>query len=250
VTRLFVCLLALASLTLGVTAPAQAQAEATNASSCAHRTMITGYHGTHNYPPYTVQQNVWTEQGKQTIAACSASSWTATVNQKGAPETGVKTYPDSNKSYTDWMHCSSQPAIKSFKSLQSTFAEKAPNAGSWNFAYDIFLNGSLCKQPVTEVMVWNHWRAISVPRAQFHTTIDKVAYDVYHSGHYIQLRRTHQTASGSVNILAVLHALEQHKLIKETDTLQFVQYGVEVLTTQGRNVPFELRGFSVHDTRK
>lgn len=244
-TRFFVVIIALASLNLGVAAHADA-----SSSSCAHRSMLTGYHGTHNYPPYTVQQNVWTEQGKQTMAACSASDWTATVNQKGAPETGVKTFPDSSKAYTDWVHCKSQPAIRSFTTLRSTFAERAPKAGSWNYAYDIFLNGGVCKQPVTEVMVWNQWRQISVPRAQFHATIDGVAYDVYHSGRYIQLRRVHQTASGSVNLLAVLHALEQRRLVRATDTLQFVQYGVEVLTTHGRNLPFELRGFAVHDRRK
>jgi hypothetical protein len=246
VTRLFAVLIALASLTVGFTAPANAA----SAKSCAHRTAITGYHGTHRYPPYTVQQNVWTKQGKQTMSVCSASNWTATVNQKGAPETGVKTYPDSSKAYSDWMHCSSQPAVRSFTTLRSTFAERGPKAASWNFAYDIFLNGGACKGSATEVMVWNQWHQVSVPRAQFHATIDGVAYDVYHSGRYIQVRRAHQTESGSVNLLAVLRALEQRRLIRSADTLQFVQYGVEVLTTYGRNQPFQLRGFAIQDHRK
>lgn len=241
-TRTLVVLIALASF--GFTMPANASDAST---SCAHRAVLTGYHDTRNFPPYTVQQNVWTEKGKQTMSVCSASNWTATVNQKGAPETGVKTYPDSNKSYTDWTHCSSQPAVRSFKTLRSNFSERGPKSGSWNFGYDIFLNGSVCGRPVTEVMVWNQWREISVPAAQLHATIGGVAYDVYHSGHYIQLRRKHQTASGSVNLLAVLHYLEQRGLTRAADTLQFVQYGVEVLTTHGRNIPFHLAGFSIRD---
>jgi hypothetical protein len=184
------------------------------------------------------------------MSVCSASNWTATVNQKGAPETGVKTYPDSMKAYTDWVHCSSQPAVRSFTTLRSTFAERGPKAGSWNFAYDVFLNGGACKQPSTEVMVWNQWRAISVPRAQFHTTIAGVAYDVYHSGRYIQLRRRHQVAKGSVDLLAVLHALQKRKLVHAGDTMQYVQYGVEVLTTYGHNQPFRVQGFTVRDQRK
>ena len=50
-----------------------------------------------------------------------------------------------------------------------------------------------------------------------------------------------------MNLLAVLHFLEQHGLTRAADTLQFVQYGVEVLTTQGRDLPFRLTGFSVQD---
>lgn len=236
--------LALASINLVVTTPATASDAA---ASCAHRAVLTGYEAAVQYPPYMVQQDVWTQQGKQTMSVCSEARWTATVNQKGAPETGVKTYPDSGKVYTDWAHCSSQPAVKSFTTLRSTFAERAPRAGSWDFAYDVFLNGGTCNKPVTEVMVWNQWYQVSVPRAQLHATIDGVAYDVYHSGHYIQVRRVHQVASGVVNLAAVFRYLTQRQLISAADSVQFVQYGVEVLTTQGRNMQFDLTGFSVSD---
>jgi hypothetical protein len=204
-----------------------------------------GYEGTLSFPPYVVQQDVWTQQGQQTMYVCNEHDWNAIAKQSGAPATGVKTYPDSQKTYTDWQHCSSQPPLSSFSKLTGAYGEVSPNAGSYDWAWDIFLN-NFCGKPLTEVMVLNQWRNVDYPASQS-VTIDHVPYLYYHSGTIIQFRRVHQNSSDTVNLLRVLHWCQRHGLVTSTDTMQFVAYGVEVLTTRGKNVPFSLNRFSVTD---
>jgi hypothetical protein len=239
-------LLVAAVVVAAVAVPSSARAATL---SCAHPTTLTGYEGTRQFPPYAVQQGVWTQQGRQTMKVCSESEWTATVNQKGAPETGVKTYPNSARMFTDWSHCSSQPRVGSFTKLQSSFAERSPKAGSWDAAYDVFVDGSVCGKPTTEIMVWTHWRDVWVPRAQLHPVIGHVKYDLYHSGHYFQFRRHTQAASTTVDFAAVFRYMQRAHLLSSSATLQFVEAGTEVLTTRGRNLPFSLTRFSVRATR-
>jgi hypothetical protein len=101
--------------------PGYAGAAPARAPQCAHPTTLTGYEGTASFPSgLFVQQDVWTQQGAQTMRVCSPSSWTATVNQRGAPATGVKTYPDTSRTFTDWSHCASQPRVDSFTKLDDT----------------------------------------------------------------------------------------------------------------------------------
>ena len=50
---------------------------------------------------------------------------------------GVKTYPNSHYMFD------SAPAISSLHSVTSTFAQSSPDStGTWEDAYDIWLNGS------------------------------------------------------------------------------------------------------------
>lgn len=234
--------------TLGFSGVAVARA-ATSPTSCTSPKKLKGKEGTLHYGDYLVQQDQWSGEGHQTMLVCSESDWTATVKQHGKPETGVKTYPDSDKTYTNWSDCSSQPALSSFATLTSTYGEVAPvsTRSSWDYAYDIFINGGVCHKPLTELMIWNQWQDISLPNAQLHPTIDGVAYDIYHSGGYIQMRQVTQTTSGSVNLLPVFSYLESQGLLSAADTLQFIQYGVEVLTTYHQPIDFSVNAFSVTD---
>lgn len=240
-------------LALALLAPlfSVATATATSPLTCANPITIKGKEGGHQFPPYLVQQDVWSGEGKQVMHACGANNWEADVTQHGKPETGVKTYPDSGKTYTDWSSCKSQPALSSFATQTTTYGEQAPPAdakhASWDAAYDIFINGSVCHKPLTELMIWNQFQGISVPNAQLHPTIDGIAYDVFHSNGYIQMRMVNQNASGSVNLLNVYSYLEGQGLLSPSDTLAFVQYGFEVLTTYKVQMPFYLTDFSVTD---
>lgn len=240
------CLLVAAALTFGLVTAASG---CTPPLSCSNPTKLTGTQGTLHFPPYVVQQDQWTGQGQQTMWVCNERDWKAVANQTGAPSTGVKTYPDSGKTYTDWQYCSSQPVLSSFSKLSSSFAFQGPTAGAWDAGYDVFLNGGVCGKPVTEIMVWNQWRGLSVPAAQSHPTIGGVAYDVYHSGGYIQVRRHVQATSATTDLLAIFRYLEGQGLVRAADTLQFVQYGAEILTTYGNDLTFRLTGFSVADAR-
>ena len=219
-----------------------------------------GYEGGVQCGKDFVQQDVWSQKGSQWMKVCSVSDWEVIAQQDGKPESGVKTYPDSELRFTDYSKCSSQPTLASFKSLSSSYGHVAPNSSSWDFAYDIFIGGGACKTPITEVMIWTQWHDVSPPVAQMLTTIDGVSYDVYHhnstgGGSYIQMRMKNQNTSGKVDILKVFEYLgTQGLLALATDTLQFVQYGVEVLTTcaapytvgcKGINATFSVNAFDV-----
>lgn len=238
-------------LALALLAPlfSVATATATSPLTCANPITVKGKEGGHQFPPYLVQQDQWSGEGKQVMEVCGANNWEADVTQHGKPETGVKTYPDSGKTYTDWSACPSPPTLGSFSTLTSTYGEVDPvgSKSSWDAAYDIFIGSGKCNKTNTEVMIWNQWQGISVPNAQLHPTIDGIAYDVFHSGGYVQMRMVNQVTSGSVNIKDIFTYLESQNLIQPTYTLTFIQYGTEVLTTYKVKIPFYLTDFSVTD---
>lgn len=239
----FLTILTTTAFTAGSLAPAHSL---TRPDSCAHPTVLRGdTAGVAFADHYRVNNDDWTGAGKTTTTVCSPSDWTSVVNEHGMPASGVKTYPDSERTFTDWSTCASQPALSSFSTLTSSYAITAPAASaSYDAAYDLFIGGGACAGPSIEVMVWNRWRHIDVPAAQ-PATIGGVAYDVFHSGSYIQVRQHKQSLHGTVDLLAILTYLKGQGLLSPAQTLLFVQYGFEVLTTRGRDLPFTLAGFSV-----
>jgi hypothetical protein len=192
-----------------------------------------------------VQQDVWQEVGSQTMWVCGISNWKAVARQTGPASSGVKAYPDSEVRDTDWSTCASQTPLGNLTKWTSTFAHSTPAAGSWDAAYDIWLNGPACGKPLIEVMIWSQYRGISVPAAQKHPVIAGTAYDYFRSGSYIQFRMHNQRSAGTVNILAVMGWLVSQGVVRWSDTRVTTKYGFEVLTTGGRDLPFWLTGFGV-----
>lgn len=217
-----------------------ATAHASSQLSCSNPTTVQGTSGGVAYPGgYRVNSDDWTGAGSTVVRACSEHEWIATVTQRGAPATGVKTYPDSERTWTDWSTCASQPRVDSFKTLTSTYAMTLPNAGSWDAGYDVFLDGGPCHKPTTEIMVLNRWRNVDWP-ASTSVTLGGVDYWVAQGTNFVQLRRKVQVSSGSQNLRVVLR-----RYAPKDATVQFVQYGVEVLTTRGKPETFKLTDFSV-----
>lgn len=111
-------------------------------------------YGTYTALPYYVANNMWnvgTATASETLSACSASSWNvdATISGGGG---GVKTYPNSHINFNS-------PPISSLTSVTSTFADSGPGSGTYEDAYDIWLNG--IADPAggsDELMIWtsNH----------------------------------------------------------------------------------------------
>ncbi|HEX4489666.1 MAG TPA: hypothetical protein VH914_00525 [Acidimicrobiia bacterium] len=89
-------------------------------------------------------------------------------------------------------------------------------------------------------MVLPSWRAVDFPTPDETTTIGSARYDVTVAPGFVRLRAQHQSSSARVNLLAVLRCYAQ-----PSDTVQFVQAGVEVLTTRGRDLDFSLTRFAV-----
>lgn len=199
-----------------------------------------------NQDLYWVNNDAWNgSAGPQTLYACSPSSWYAASDQPDLAG-AVETYPDTE--YDVGGRGSTPRAISSFTSVTSTFAEQAPNVGQWDAGYDIWTNNW-----GGEIMIWNQTSAsldgIYPPSDCVQVTIGGIGYCEWNDGGYgseVILERDTQVASGSVDILAALQWLETQGLVKSTDTLTQIEYGIEVSSTAGASQTFAVNGFTVN----
>lgn len=224
------------------------------ALACADPTVLTGYHDGIAFPGNLRYNNdVWQEVGKVKASVCAIDDWTAISTQSGPPALGVRAYHAGEFTTTDWQFCSSQPRLDSFTKLKTTFAHApaSPIHHTVDWAFDIFAGSGACNRPLTEIMWFSDWSDdLSLPAPQYTATLSGVPVDIYWStfaegGKYIQIRQQTQTLSGKVNWLPVFRYLERKGLLVMSDTMMFLRYGVEVLTTYGQKVPFTLTGFDV-----
>lgn len=215
---------------------------------CSNPTVQSGYEDGIAFPGgFRTNVDGWTHTGRYTMSVCSPSDWSVVAKQK----TGllqVRAYPDSERTFTDNATCASQVPLGQFTKLKSTFSHVLPSVKtSFDAAYDLFLDGERCGQGLVEVMVWTRWVNVAVPAPQLHITVDGIAYDIYHSGSYIQVRMVEQRDSGAVNFKHLFEAMYGVGLLKPTDSLAFLRYGIEVLSSYGKNATFAVDGFTVKD---
>lgn len=195
-----------------------------------------------------VNNEVWnrTEAGPQTIHVCSSSSWFVTSDQTGS---AIKSYPDTQVLY-------SNPQIGSIPSMVSRWSHEAPDAGEWNAAYDIWLNGW-----DRELMIWTEHRyggSAGAPLPPGNAidkatpTIDGVTYTAWRRDadtpgdrNYIALVRTSEAAAGQIDLKAVFNWLVSKGWLQNTNTLQAVDYGIEIADTAGGPATFRLNDFHV-----
>jgi hypothetical protein len=126
---------------------------------------------------YYVHNNLWNSAKyspcTSTLYAWSPDNWYVVArmnNQRG--DGAVKTYPNVHRDY------GSVP-IGWFDSITSRFAETSPHIGTYNFAYDIWLNG-IATPGCTEIMIWNE-NFHQVPGGSYmqDVTFGGQAYKVY-----------------------------------------------------------------------
>jgi hypothetical protein len=226
--------------------PGQAPAPAPSGSgACAHPQYVTSDpSGMWNLSPYFVANNMWNVSGynvSQTLYGCSSSDWyvVATMdNSKG--DGAVKTYPNSHRDFD------SAPRISSFGSITSTFAETSPGSGIYEDAYDIWLNG-IGGANSTEVMIWteNHGQTPSGSVAGT-VTVGGRSYTVWKTGNYIAFVPSANFTSASMDLLAFFKWIMSKGWIADSATLGQVDYGVELVSTNGAPATFTFTNFSVN----
>jgi Glycosyl hydrolase family 12 len=198
-----------------------------------------------NLSPYFVADDMWNISGysvSQMLYACSYSDWyvVATMdNSKG--DGAVKTYPNSHRDFD------SSPEISSLSSITSTFTETSPDSGIYEDAYDIWLNG-IASAGSTEVMIStdNHGQT---PAGSLQTTvtIDGRSYAVWKTtGNYIAFVASTNFTSGTVNLLDFFQWLMTKGWIPDNSTLGQVDYGPELVSTNGVPATFTFSDFSVN----
>ena len=223
---------------------ATAPPSSSGSAACAKPQFVSSDpQGMWNQSPYFVYNDMWNTSGynvSQTIYACSYSDWyvVATMdNSKG--DGAVKTYPDSHRDFQN------EPQINSFKSVTSTFAETSPGTGIYEDAYDIWLNG-IADSGSTEVMIWteNHGQVPSGSQVAT-VTLDGRSWAVWKYGSYIAFVAGSNFTSGTMNLLTFFQWITNQGWIPGNSTLGQVDYGVELVSTNGVPATFSFSNFSV-----
>jgi len=178
-----------------------------------------------------VNNDAWSgSHGPQSIYVCNQSSWYAVSNQ---PDVGgqVETYPDTEYDVGGRDNGLPTKTIAQYSLITSTFSEAYPSAGSWDAAYDVWLNNW-----GTEIMIWNEWagaQAYWPGQSTQAVTLNGVPYHFYNNGGELMFFRDTTVKSGSVDILAAMNWLVFQGLVKSTDVPTQLEYGVEVCSTDG-----------------
>lgn len=201
--------------------------------------------GTWHDGAFDVFNNEWnaTEAGPQTVWADSFHSWGVVSTQ--ADTTGVKTYPSVQENFT-------HTRLTSLRRLTSSFAESMPPAAGLytaEAAYDLWLNGYQ-----NEVMVWvdNHGQqpeGIVSSEAVLSGQHFRVYQGNAHMVSLVLLAGTHETA-GSVNLLLALRWLVDHGYLRGMASLTQVDFGWEIVSTDGIPLRFTLHSYSLSVERR
>ena len=228
----------------GAAAGTPASAPSSGSSTCTRPRYTTSDSTWWDLSPYFVANDMWNVTGyrvAETLHACSYSNWyvVATMdNSKG--DGAVKTYPNSHRDFD------SNPEISSFSSITSTFAETSPDRGIYEDAYDIWLNG-IATPGSTEVMIWNdNHGQTPAGSLQATVTIDGRPYAVWKTGNYIAFVASTNFTSGTANLLDFFQWLMTKGWIPDNTTLGQVDYGAELVSTNGAPATFTFSDFSVN----
>ena len=218
---------------------------AATGSVCAHPVFVTsGSNGGWSNGGYYVHNNMW-NCGKypcsETLYACSYRSWHVVAKMDNNSGDGaVKSYPNVHKDYEN-------VPIRSFKSIASTFAAKSPHVGIYNVAYDIWTNG-IATSDSTEFMIWteNFHQTPAGSRVKT-ATFGGRNYNVWKTAnnHYIAFIPTTPFTSGTVDLLAILQWTTAQGWLAPNSTLGQIDFGVEIVSTNGANAQFDFTDFSI-----
>jgi hypothetical protein len=151
----------------------------------------------------------------------------------------VKTYPNVHRDFNN------APKISSFSTISSSFAQTAPHVGIYEYAYDIWLNG-IASNGSTEVMIWTeNYKQVPSGSALETVTFDGASYQVFKSGTYIAFVETTNVTSGTVNLLSFFNHIIAKGWIPSTSTVGAIDYGIELVSTDGTDATFQINNFSL-----
>ncbi|MGO9837811.1 MAG: GH12 family glycosyl hydrolase domain-containing protein [Polyangiaceae bacterium] len=208
---------------------------------------------------YFIRSDAWNgdaSPGPQTLYICSYDSWYVVVANE--PDTSeVKAYPDVQMDFQEsGAGDGTGVPLSSYSSITSTFAEKGPPTGAYEFAYDMFVNSNMIiGQGTVEIMIWVdiHDRTPRGSLVAPAVSLDTRAYDVYYEpadadaggAPFIAFVVKTSFNSGTVDILKFLAYAMQQNWIPMNAPLNQIAFGVEISETSGPNAEFDFTNFSI-----
>ena len=209
----------------------------------------------HSDGDFIVHNNMWNASGyrvSQTVEVCSYRSWNVIATADNSSGDGaVKTYPNVHKDYHNWS-TGYEPPLSNYPTLSSSFAATGPNTGIYNIAYDIWLNGvGNGGASNREVMIWTDNQA-QRPAGSVVATGLQFGGQTWtlwatSNNHILSFVPSTDMAAGTVNIRAMLDYLINNGRVPANSTLGQIDYGVEIVSTNGAPGTFRFTGFSLTD---
>jgi len=205
-----------------------------------------------NYVLYDNQWNCGADSGQhcgeESAYACVDAD-SGTVNwvvdsKQPAGNTAVLAYSAMQENFNE-------PPLSSFGNITVTFAENSPHVGSYEDAFDIWLNGG-GGTGSTLVVIWVDTYNRTPTGTQMTTLMqDGHSYDVYVASNpsQVTLVATPAFTSGSVDLLHILQWASLQGLIPQGATLGQIELGVEIVSTGGEAATFEFGDFSIVATQ-
>jgi hypothetical protein len=212
---------------------------------CAHPSFTTSAQfGSWDLSPYFVANDMWNAGAgnvSQTLSACSFSDWNVTATASGGGS--VLTYPDSH------LNLDNAPKISSLSSVTSTFADTNPNSGTYEDAYDIWLNGVADPSAGSdELMIWTNNHGQTPGGSPMATvTIGGQTWTAWKgNGGYMAFVAKSNLTAGTLNLLAFFQWIIARGWVPAGSTLNQVDYGVEICSTNGAPATFTFSNFAVN----
>lgn len=190
---------------------------------------------------YYVHNNMWNSAaGPEALHACAYNNWyvvSRQVDNAGA----VKTYPNVHRDYNG------APAIRSFSAITSTFSEESPHVGIYDVAYDIWLNG-IASPGSTEIMIWTeNYKQVPAGDKLKTAILGGRTYDVWRTtdGQYLAFVPQTPFTSGTMDLLELFNWTMAQGWLSQTSTVGQIDFGVEIVSTDGADATFTFNDFSI-----
>ena len=98
----------------------------------------------------------------------------------------------------------------------------------------------------TEVMIWtDNFKQVPSGSVQETVTFDGQTYQVYKSGSYIAFVAMNNVTSGTLDLLGFFNHVISKGWVPTTSTLGAIDYGVELVSTNGLGATFTVNAFSL-----
>jgi hypothetical protein len=204
--------------------------------------------------PYILDNDMWNATGNdvsQTLSVCSHGSWYVDDTIPADTSTAVKTYPNAHVDYINWVTGVS-PLLSSYHKITSSYAGQGPRSGIYEFAYDVWLNGFGSGH--NEVMIWtqNHGQTPGGSLVASDVKISGLSWDLYASsgnGYIAFVPSDGRTyPAGTLDLTGFFNYLIKGGHVSSTSTLSQIGYGIEVVSTGGGTVRYNVTNFQVSPT--
>jgi hypothetical protein len=224
------------------------------ARSCKHPKFVTSKWEGRSFGRYYADSDMWNAEGNdvsQTMRVCSPGNWSVTA-KIGNRSTAVKTYPNVHRDYHNWGN-GHEPKLSAFSSISSTFASRSPHVGIYNGAYDIWLNG-VADNNSTELMIWtdNHRQVPSGRVVERGIEFSHRTWKLWASGDnsYLAFVPNRTLGHGTIALKKRFSYLVKHGYLPKGSTLGQVDFGYEIVSTNGTPQKFKIDRFKVMSSRR